>query len=137
MAGATAPSAAEILVAHKFPLALGKRPLASLSPGERVRAALIALFRRSPPVEILILDEPTYSLDRVGRHAMIEALRAFRGGLVVASHDRDFLDAIGIDTWIALDSNALGEARIRTPDSPARGASSRGGYLRDPPGSGG
>jgi ATPase subunit of ABC transporter with duplicated ATPase domains len=33
---------------------------------------------------------------------MIQALRAFRGGLVVASHDRDFLDAIGIDTWIAL-----------------------------------
>jgi len=103
-AGQSTESGPEILVAHKFPLALGQRPLASLSPGERVRAALIAIFRQSPPAELLILDEPTYSLDRVGRHAMIQALRTFRGGLVVASHDRPFLEAIGIDTWVALGS---------------------------------
>jgi ATPase subunit of ABC transporter with duplicated ATPase domains len=100
--GGSATSAADLLVAHKFPLALGKRSLASLSPGERVRAALISLFRQSPPVELLVLDEPTYSLDRVGWHAMIEALRAFRGGLVVASHDRAFLDAVGIETYVEL-----------------------------------
>ena len=93
---------AELLVAHKFPLALGERPLSSLSPGERVRAALIALFQESPPLELLVLDEPTYSLDRVGRYAMIQALRAFRGGLVVASHDRAFLQAVGIDACIEL-----------------------------------
>ena len=93
---------AKILVAHKFPLALAERPLRSLSPGERARAALICLFRRRPAVELLVLDEPTYSLDLVGQRAMTSALRAWRGGLVVASHDRAFLSAIGTDAVIDL-----------------------------------
>jgi ATPase subunit of ABC transporter with duplicated ATPase domains len=92
---------ASLLVAHKFPLALGERPLRSLSPGERARAALICLFRR-PGVELLVLDEPTYSLDLVGQRAVTEALRAWPGGLMVASHDRAFLSAIGVDTVISL-----------------------------------
>lgn len=94
---------ARLLVAHKFPLALGDRPLRSLSPGERARAALICLFRRAPPVEVLVLDEPTYSLDLVGQRAMTEALRAWPGGLVVASHDRAFLSAIDVDVFLAVD----------------------------------
>jgi ATPase subunit of ABC transporter with duplicated ATPase domains len=94
---------AQMLVAHKFPLALGDRPLRSLSPGERARAALICLFRRAPPVEVLVLDEPTYSLDLVGQRAMTEALRAWPGGLVVASHDRAFLSAIGVDVFLDVD----------------------------------
>jgi len=95
-------SLARTLVAHKFPLALADRPLRSLSPGERTRAALIALFRRSPAVELLILDEPTYSLDLVGQRAMTDALRAWPGGLVVASHDRAFLSAIETDDLFEL-----------------------------------
>jgi ATPase subunit of ABC transporter with duplicated ATPase domains len=94
--------AASILVAYKFPLALAERPLRSLSPGERARAALICLFRRAPPVEVLVLDEPTYSLDLVGHRAMTSALRAWPGGLVVASHDRAFLDAIGTEVFVEL-----------------------------------
>lgn len=89
----------EQLVAHKFPLALGGRPLRSLSPGERVRAALICLFQRSPAVELLILDEPTYSLDLLGKKALTLALKTWRGGLVVASHDRSFLRQIGVEQW--------------------------------------
>lgn len=112
------PSPAELLVAHRFPLALAKRPLASLSPGERVRAALIAIFARTPAPLLLILDEPTYSLDRVGRLAMIHTLRAFRGGLVVASHDRDFLEAIDMDSALELDAHlAGGTLRLRTTSS--------------------
>ena len=92
--------AVALLAAHKFPLALAERPLASLSHGERTRAALITLFRRSPPPDVLVLDEPTESLDLVGQRAMTKALAAYRGGLVVASHDRAFLAAVGIDRWI-------------------------------------
>jgi len=62
--------AAARLVEHKFPLALAERPLWSLSPGERVRAALICLFQQAPTVELLVLDEPTYSLDFVGMAAL-------------------------------------------------------------------
>ena len=98
----SAEDAAQMLVAHRFPLALGDRPLRSLSPGERARAALICLFRRAPPVELLVLDEPTYSLDLLGQRAMTEALRAWPGGLVVASHDRAFLSAIGVNVLVTL-----------------------------------
>ncbi len=100
---ASLDAAAQLLLAHRFPLALAERPMASLSPGERVRAALICLYRRSPAVEVLVLDEPTLSLDFVGLAALTEALRAWPGGLVVASHDREFLDAIGIGSAIELD----------------------------------
>jgi ATPase subunit of ABC transporter with duplicated ATPase domains len=98
----TPDGVAELLVAHRFPLALGDRPLRTLSPGERARAALLCLFQRAPPVEVLVLDEPTYSLDLVGQRAMTEALRAWPGGLVVASHDRAFLAAIGADATLEL-----------------------------------
>jgi ATPase subunit of ABC transporter with duplicated ATPase domains len=101
--------AAQLLLAHRFPLALAERPMASLSPGERVRAALICLFRRDPALELLVLDEPTLSLDFVGLAALTAALRAWPGGLVVASHDREFLDAIGIEQTIVL------SGRVREP----------------------
>ena len=94
--------APERLVAHKFPLALAQRPLRSLSPGERVRAALICLFQRTPALELLILDEPTYSLDLLGKRALTAALKAWPGGLVVASHDLDFLSEIGMEKWHTL-----------------------------------
>jgi ATPase subunit of ABC transporter with duplicated ATPase domains len=89
-----------LLVAHRFPIALAERPLASLSPGERTRAALITIFHRSPAPDVLVLDEPTYSLDLLGQRAMTKALAAYRGGLVVASHDRAFLAAIGVDRFV-------------------------------------
>lgn len=95
-------SAAGLLIVHKFPLALASRPLRSLSPGERVRAALICLFQRSPAAELLVLDEPTYSLDLVGQGALTNALKAWPGGLVVASHNVTFLQAIGIDRYLEL-----------------------------------
>jgi len=98
--------AARLVAAHKLPLALGARPIRSLSPGERARAALVCLFRRAPPVEVLVLDEPTYSLDLLGRRAMIAALLAWPGGLVVASHDRAFLAEIGVEVVVELGPRA-------------------------------
>ncbi|HEY3254486.1 MAG TPA: ATP-binding cassette domain-containing protein [Polyangiaceae bacterium] len=52
--------------------------------------------------QLLILDEPTFSLDLLGQRALTQALRAWPGGLVVASHDREFLAEIGIDRTIRL-----------------------------------
>ena len=96
---------AELLVMHKFPLALAQRPLQSLSPGERVRAALICLFQRSPAVELLVLDEPTYSLDLIGQRALTKALRAWPGGLVVISHNRSFISEIRVDKYLKLSND--------------------------------
>ena len=98
----TSEAAAALLVAHKFPLALADRPLRSLSPGERARAALVAIFARNPSVELLVLDEPTFSLDLLGQRALARALRLWSGGLVVATHDRGFLEQLRIERTIAL-----------------------------------
>jgi ATPase subunit of ABC transporter with duplicated ATPase domains len=100
---------AKLLLAHRFPLALSERSLRSLSPGERARAALICLFSRSPAVELLILDEPTFSLDLVGVQALTNALKLWPGGLVVASHDRRFLEEVGVDRTIQLGATSESE----------------------------
>jgi len=91
-----------ILIINKFPLALAERPLSSLSPGERVRAALICLFQKKPHVELLVLDEPTYSLDLIGLKALTDVLKIWAGGLIIASHAHSFLEAIGMEDYIKL-----------------------------------
>jgi ATPase subunit of ABC transporter with duplicated ATPase domains len=93
---------ARVLRAHRFPVALADRPLATLSPGERVRAALICLTRRQPAPELLVLDEPTQHLDFVGLAALEAILAAWPGGLLVVSHDPDFLAAIGVSRMLEL-----------------------------------
>jgi ATP-binding cassette subfamily F protein 3 len=70
----------------------GDRPLAELSGGWRMRAALARLLVAKP--EILILDEPTNHLD-VDSVAWLERqLAAWPTALLFVSHDRDFIDAV-------------------------------------------
>lgn len=69
---------------------LPETPLATLSGGQRTRAALAALVLAEP--DFILLDEPTNNLDRDGRTAVAEMLRSWRGGAVVVSHDRELLD---------------------------------------------
>ncbi len=85
---------AQLLLMHKFPIALASRQLCSLSPGERVRAALICLFQQAP--EILLLDEPTYSLDFTGETSLRKALKAWPGALIMVSHNSEFLTSTGV-----------------------------------------
>lgn len=98
----TAHDPAQLILAHRFPLALAERPLRSLCPGERARAALICLFSRVPAVEVLVLDEPTFGLDLLGQNALTKALRAWPGGLLIASHDEDFLAQLELESVIRL-----------------------------------
>ncbi|KZB80108.1 ABC transporter [Amycolatopsis regifaucium] len=79
-----------------------ERTVASLSGGERFRAALAALLLTDPAPKLLILDEPTNNLDLASVRRLTEALRAYRGALIVASHDRPFLADIGITRWLPL-----------------------------------
>ncbi|WP_225847519.1 ABC-F family ATP-binding cassette domain-containing protein [Streptomyces sp. HPF1205] len=71
------------------------RPLGSLSGGQRGRLALAALLVRRPSA--LLLDEPTNHLDDRAASFLEEQLRALPGAVVVASHDRAFLDAVCTD----------------------------------------
>ncbi|WP_086824747.1 ABC-F family ATP-binding cassette domain-containing protein [Streptomyces sp. NRRL B-24572] len=71
------------------------RPLASLSGGQRGRLALAALLVRRPSA--LLLDEPTNHLDDGAAAFLEEQVRGLPGAVVVASHDRAFLDAVCTD----------------------------------------
>ena len=84
------------------------RAVDTLSGGERFRVALATLLFAEPPPQLLILDEPTNNLDIASVTQLAQALDAYRGGLLVVSHDQGFLDRLGIDTVIELD----GEGRI-------------------------
>jgi ATPase subunit of ABC transporter with duplicated ATPase domains len=73
-----------------------------LSGGEMLRAGLAATIGASHPPELLILDEPTNHLDIHAIAAVEAGLRAYDGALLVVSHDRAFLAAIGVTREIAL-----------------------------------
>jgi len=97
-----------IIATSKFPLALGKRSMKTLSHGERVRAALICILANSKTkqstLECLILDEPTISLDILAVYELKKLLNTWNGALIVVSHEATFLNDIAIDTWIHLNS---------------------------------
>ncbi|MFC3096234.1 ABC-F family ATP-binding cassette domain-containing protein [Alteraurantiacibacter palmitatis] len=62
-----------------------------LSGGERARLALALITRDAP--HLLILDEPTNHLDVDTREALVQALAAFTGAVIIVSHDRHVLQA--------------------------------------------
>ncbi|HEY1930292.1 MAG TPA: ABC-F family ATP-binding cassette domain-containing protein [Caulobacteraceae bacterium] len=73
-----------------------ERLAAELSGGERLRAALACVLMGPVPPQLLILDEPTNHLDLDSIEAVEAALAAYDGALLVASHDEEFLAAIGV-----------------------------------------
>jgi ATPase subunit of ABC transporter with duplicated ATPase domains len=68
------------------------RPAATLSPGERTRAALALLQARG--VNLLVLDEPTNHLDLPAIEQLESALASYTGTLLLVTHDRRMLDAV-------------------------------------------
>ncbi|GAA0492161.1 ABC-F family ATP-binding cassette domain-containing protein [Streptomyces olivaceiscleroticus] len=88
-----APADVRTLLA-KFGLKAGHvlRPVATLSPGERTRAALALLQGRG--VNLLVLDEPTNHLDLPAIEQLESALASYNGTLLLVSHDRRLLEAV-------------------------------------------
>ena len=74
----------------------------TLSGGERLRAGMACVFARPQPPLLLLLDEPTNHLDLASIEELEGALNGFDGALIVVSHDRTFLQAIGIEREISL-----------------------------------
>ncbi|MDH6626380.1 ATPase subunit of ABC transporter with duplicated ATPase domains [Streptomyces sp. LBL] len=82
---------------------------ATLSGGERFRAALAALMLAEPAPQLLMLDEPTNNLDMASVRQLTTALESYEGALIVASHDLPFLESVGITRWLLLEDGELGE----------------------------
>lgn len=81
-----------------------EKPLAGLSGGERRRLSLAVLVHSG--ANVLILDEPTNHLDIESREALEDALLAFTGAILLVSHDRALLDAVGTRT-VAVEERSL------------------------------
>jgi len=69
-----------------------EQKVGTLSGGQRKRTALAAALMQ--PADILILDEPTNHLDAEMTEWLEERLRKFRGGLIMVTHDRYFLERV-------------------------------------------
>ncbi|PPG35297.1 ABC transporter [Pseudoclavibacter sp. RFBG4] len=83
--------------------AVVERPVSSLSGGERFRVSLVRLLLATPPAQLLLFDEPTNNLDRESTAQLVDALRDYRGALLVVSHDERFLGRLGMTRRIHLD----------------------------------
>lgn len=93
------------LARFKFRADAALRQVGSLSGGETLRAGLACVLGTDAPPQLLILDEPTNHLDIDSIEAVEAGLTAYDGALLVVSHDRPFLDAIGIRREISLSAS--------------------------------
>lgn len=75
-----------------------RTPVKALSGGERARLLLAKLF--SKPANLLVLDEPTNDLDVETLELLEEVLSAFKGTVLMVSHDRAFLDNVVTSTLV-------------------------------------
>ncbi|MFA5776287.1 MAG: ABC-F family ATP-binding cassette domain-containing protein [Patescibacteria group bacterium] len=82
-----------------------KKRVAQLSPGERARLAF-AIFAYKD-YDMLILDEPDNHLDIETKVVLEKSLRDYRGTLLLVSHDRYFIESIGIEKMYNLREGAI------------------------------
>jgi len=75
-----------------------EKQLSEISGGEQRRLSLAILVASG--ANVLILDEPTNHLDIESREALEDALLAFEGAIVLVSHDRALLEAVGSRTLV-------------------------------------
>lgn len=90
-----------------FPPDRARTPVKALSGGERNRLLLARLFTRS--FNFLALDEPTNDLDIETLDLLEDLLVEYQGTLLVASHDRDFLDSVVTSTLVLEGRGRVGE----------------------------
>jgi elongation factor 3 len=69
-----------------------------LSGGMKVKIVLAASMWQNP--HILILDEPTNYLDRDGLGALVLAIKDYKGGVLIISHNKEFCDGVATEKWI-------------------------------------
>lgn len=95
-------SPSQFLEHFLFPPELQYTFVSKLSGGERRRLYLMTILMRNP--NFLILDEPTNDLDIMTLNVLEEYLQAFKGCVIVVSHDRYFMDKI-VDNLFVFEGN--------------------------------
>lgn len=73
-------------------------PSAALSGGQRSRVALAAVSYSKP--HVLVLDEPTNNLDLESVAALAASVKAFKGAVIVVSHDQYFVTQVANEAWV-------------------------------------
>mmetsp|Transcript_5236 Transcript_5236/g.11489 ORF Transcript_5236/g.11489 Transcript_5236/m.11489 type:complete len:794 (-) Transcript_5236:362-2743(-) len=74
------------------------KPMMLLSGGQKSRVAFASLAYQKP--HVIIMDEPTNHLDMESIDALVEAVKDFRGGLLVVSHDQYFITNTCGELWV-------------------------------------
>jgi ATP-binding cassette subfamily F protein 3 len=87
----------QVLSGIGFDLSDLTKPVNILSGGQKTRALLARLILIDP--DVLLLDEPTNHLDVSAVEWLEATLRDYRGGLILVSHDRYFIDAVADTVW--------------------------------------
>ena len=77
------------------------KPMMMLSGGQKSRVAFASLAYQKP--HVIIMDEPTNHLDMESIDALVEAVKDFRGGLMVVSHDQHFITHTCSELWVVGD----------------------------------
>merc|ERR1712032_396950 len=84
--------------------------LSQLSDGEKVKAVLGACMWMSP--HIVVFDEPTNSLSWDSLVALVAAIKDFKGGVVVISHNQAFVDSVCNEIWLMAKDPNTGIAHL-------------------------
>jgi ATP-binding cassette, subfamily F, member 3 len=124
--GLSGQKARALLGGFLFSGADAEKALANISGGEQRRLSLAILVASG--ANLLILDEPTNHLDIESREALEDALTAFEGAVVLVSHDRALLEAVGSRTLVCangqLQSHETGWAEFQRRSDEQEAASS-------------
>jgi ATP-binding cassette subfamily F protein 3 len=99
--GLSGQKARDLLGNFLFSGSDAQKQLSDISGGEQRRLSLAILVASG--ANVLILDEPTNHLDIESREALEDALSAFEGAVVLVSHDRALLEAVGSRTLVCED----------------------------------
>lgn len=78
-------------------------PVGRLSGGQKARLSLLLATLDAP--HLLILDEPTNHLDIESREALVEALTAYSGAVILVSHDMHLLSLVADRLWLVKDGD--------------------------------